>query len=94
MVSALKNGEFYGKRLYLEIAVEGKDYASQDNDRVNVKKNRAERRRAERDTSIGEADVPWKSKRSGKKRPHNKRGNNADADLPFAMFRKKGKRKK
>ena len=95
VVSALKNGDFYGKRLYLEIAVEGKDYATQaKDDFYAVKKNRAQRRRAEQATRDAAPDTPWKSKRSGKKRPHNKPGRNAQAELPFAAFRKKGKRNK
>ena len=49
VVSALKNAEFYGKRLYLEIAAEGKDYAGQGNTGGEVKLNRAERRRREQE---------------------------------------------
>ena len=49
MVSALKNAVFFGKRLYLEIAAEGKDYAGQGNTGGEVKLNRAERRRREQE---------------------------------------------
>ncbi len=49
VISALKNAEFYGKRLYLENAVEGKDYAAiARNEKAAVKKNRSERRREAR----------------------------------------------
>lgn len=49
VVSALKNTDFYGKRLYLEPAVEGKDYvAASRNEKAEIKKNRSERRREER----------------------------------------------
>ena len=49
VISALKNADFYGKRLYLEPAVEGKDYAGAARDeKVAIKKNRSERRREER----------------------------------------------
>ncbi len=44
VISALRNTEFYGKRLYLEIADATKDYAAMSLE-GEVKKNRAERRR-------------------------------------------------
>ena len=56
VVSALKGCEFYGKRLYVEPAVEGKDYASGVREsKVEIKKNRAERRRDERRARFEEA---------------------------------------
>ncbi len=44
VIKALRNSEFYGKRLYLELADANKDYAAISLD-GEVKKNRAERRR-------------------------------------------------
>ncbi len=45
VINALRNSEFFGKRLYLEIADANKDYAAISFE-GEVKKNRAERRRA------------------------------------------------
>ena len=44
VIRALKNADFHGTRLYLEKAVEGKDYASAGK-HDEIKKNRRERRR-------------------------------------------------
>lgn len=55
VISALKNTEFYGKRLYLETAVVGKDYAgAARSEKEEVKKNRSQRRREERMARIEE----------------------------------------
>ncbi|MBR3100607.1 MAG: DEAD/DEAH box helicase [Muribaculaceae bacterium] len=49
VIAALKNEEFFGRKLYLEVAVEGKDYSRRggkhkESTGVEVKKNRRERR--------------------------------------------------
>lgn len=46
VIGALKNEDFFGKRLYLELAEEGKDYNSRDGE---VKLNRRERRRRQQE---------------------------------------------
>ena len=93
VVTALKNGDYYGKRLYLEIAKEGKDYAAESWEKTSVKRNRAERRRAEREARVGEqGDESRKRGRSGKPRPRNKKGGSDEA--PFSKFRKKDKKAK
>ena len=86
VISALKNCDFYGKRIYLEMAVEGKDYATESWEKIRVKRNRAERRRAEREAREAENGGPRRRSRSGKPR---KRDKNRDEDKPFAKFRKK-----
>ena len=93
VIAALKNYDFFGKRLYLEIAKEGKDYAASSWEKTSVKRNRAERRRAEREAQ--EAEQGFESRkhgRSGKPRPRNRKGDNDD--VPFSKFRKKDKKNK
>ena len=90
VVSALKHADFYGKRLYLEIAVEGKDYAGQTNaeskeQRAEIKKNRAERRRAEREQRDKEGKPEKKARKDRKPRK--------DVDN-YAVFKKDKKDKK
>ncbi len=84
VVSALKNAEFYGKRLYLEIAAEGKDYAGQGNTGGEVKLNRAERRRREQEKRGGFND----RRRGGRT---DDRRTSRDAERGFS---KKGGKKK
>lgn len=84
VVSLLKGAEFYGKRLYAEIAQEGKDYAAESWEKTRVKKNRAERRRAER--SARENDGEQQRGRRGRNR---KARNDAQQGEPFSKFRKK-----
>ena len=84
VISALKGADFYGKRIYAELAVEGKDYAAQSWEKTRVKKKRAERRRTERAALDQE-------------QPYGRRGRRSRRDdkpeEPFARFRKKKGRK-
>ena len=92
VISALKNLDYFGKRLYLEMAQEGKDYAGTGGN-APLKRNRAERRRAEREAWSDDLEFePRRRGRSGKPRPHNRKGK--AEELPFAMFRKKDGKKK
>lgn len=73
VVSALKNCEFYGKRLYLEPAVEGKDYANAAREeKTKIKKNRSERRYEERmmriEAAIAKQEELMKEQGHSKKR--------------------------
>ncbi len=97
VVSALNHGDYYGKRLYLELAQEGKDYAAESWEKISVKRNRAERRRAEREAREAEAGFEGRKRgRSGKPRPRNRKdgADAAAAEQPFAKFRKKDKKDK
>ncbi|MBP3738428.1 MAG: DEAD/DEAH box helicase [Muribaculaceae bacterium] len=88
VISALKNADFYGKRLFLEMAVEGKDYATMSWEKIKVKRNRAERRRAEREArEADQGSIPRRKGRSGKPRPRHK--DRDSQEQPFARFRKK-----
>jgi len=93
VISALKNAEFYGKRLYLEPAVEGKDYAGQARSEKDVvKKNRSERRREERMTrmSLIEAAIAQEEEQM---RSSGKRNNASNRKFRKAQEEKKhGKR--
>lgn len=98
VVSALKNADFYGKRLYLEIASPDKNYAA-ENGGGQVAMNRAERRRREFGTGRkgrGRTDDRRTSRdaergfKRGKKTQHS-------AEAPagnYDKFKKKGKRRK
>ena len=87
VVSALKGAEFYGKRVYAELAKEGKDYAAESWEKSRIKKNRAERRRAERAAREAQSE-----------QPHGRRGRRTRRDLPpkdepYGRFKKKKGRK-
>ena len=92
VVSALRNTDFFGKRLYLEIAQPGKDYGSELAG-TEVKMNRAERRRqvfgAKR---FGKRDSDRRpfGKGKGRGKPHGK----ADSAAPFRPGKTRGKRGK
>ncbi len=102
VISALKNTEFYGKRLYLEAAVEGKDYAGAARaEKATVKKNRSERRREERMARI-EQEIERESEAGGRGRRNNaanrrfrkaqdekKRARGPKKQDNFAKFKKK-----
>ena len=80
-------GEFYGKRVYAELAKEGKDYAAESWEKSRIKKNRAERRRAERVAREAQSE-----------QPNGRRGRRTRRDLPakdepFGRFKKKKGRK-
>ncbi len=92
VVSALKNCEFYGKRLYLEPAVEGKDYASASrSEKVAIKKNRSERRREERMARIEEmiANEQEQFKSGKRNNAANRRFRKAQEDKKFGKKKKK-----
>ncbi len=95
VISALRNSEFYGKRLHLEIADATKDYASITYE-GEVKKNRAERRREK--FKAMEREQRRRNERRTRRdaeRGFKKRGGNSDAPAGnYDKFIKKGKRKK
>ena len=95
VISALRNSEFYGKRLHLEIADATKDYASITYE-GEVKKNRAERRREKFKAMERERELRRDSRtRRDAERGFKKRGKNSDATAGnYDKFIKKGKRKK
>ena len=87
VVSALKGADFYGKRIYAELAQEGKDYAAESWEKIRVKKNRAERRRAEREAREAQGEpARGRRGRQRKSRPDS-------AEEPFARFKRKKGRK-
>lgn len=95
VVSALKNVDFFGKRLYLEIADPNKDYAA-ENAGTEVKLNRRERRRAmygdrprERRRGYGgNFDDKHYGRRAGKSAPRTRR----DSERGFARDKQGRKR--
>ena len=87
MVSALKGADFYGKRIYAELAQEGKDYAAESWEKIRVKKNRAERRRAEREARETAGGAP-QGRRGRQRKSHPD-----TQDESFARFKKKKGRK-
>lgn len=95
VISALRNSEFFGKRLHLEIADATKDYASITYE-GEVKKNRAERRREK--FKAMEREQRRRNERRTRRdaeRGFKKRGGNSDAPAGnYDKFIKKGKRKK
>lgn len=95
VINALRNSEFFGKRLFLEIADPNKDYAAISYE-GEVKKNRAERRRMKYEAM--ERDRSRKHDRRTRRdaeRGFKKRGNNNDAPAGnYDKFMKKGRRKK
>ena len=97
VINALRNSEYYGKRLYLEIADANKDYASITYE-GEVKKNRSERRREKFKAMERERDSRRRSERRTRRdseRGFKKRGKNSDAPTGnYDKFMKKGKRRK
>ncbi len=95
IINALRNSEFYGKRLYLEIADATKDYASITYE-GEVKKNRAERRKEK--FKAMEREQRRRNERRTRRdseRGFKKRGKNSDAPAGnYDKFMKKGRRKK
>lgn len=95
IINALRNSEFYGKRLYLEIADARKDYASITYE-GEVKKNRAERRKEK--FKAMEREQRRRNERRTRRdseRGFKKRGKNSDAPAGnYDKFMKKGRRKK
>lgn len=91
VVNALKNADFFGKRLYVELAKPGKDYGMEFSG-TEIKMNRAERRRqvfgAKR---FGRRDER-RTRRDSERGFGGKRGGRR-GDAPFARA-KKGKRGK
>ena len=83
VIKALRNSEFYGKRLYLELADANKDYAAISLD-GEVKKNRAERRRMK-----FEAMERERSRRHGRRNGRDDRRTCRDAERGF---KKRGKK--
>ena len=96
VISALRNNEFYGKRLYLEIADANKDYSAITHE-GEVKQNRAERRRIKfeamererrgRNTRRTRRDAERGFKNRGKKNEQEPAGN-------YDKFIKKSRRKR
>ena len=95
VIKALLNSEFYGKRLYLEIADASKDYASITYE-GEVKRNRAERRREKfRAMEREQRRRNDRRTRRDSERGFKKRGNSSDNPAGnYDKFIKKGKRKK
>ncbi|MBR6490323.1 MAG: DbpA RNA binding domain-containing protein, partial [Muribaculaceae bacterium] len=95
IINALRNSEFFGKRLYLEIADVNKDYASITYE-GEVKKNRAERRKAKFEAMERERQHRNNRRtRRDAERGFKKRGKSSDAPAGnYDKFIKKGKRKK
>jgi ATP-dependent RNA helicase DeaD len=95
IINALRNSEFFGKRLYLEIADASKDYASITYE-GEVKKNRAERRKEK--FKAMEREQRRRNERRTRRdseRGFKKRGKNSDAPAGnYDKFMKKGRRKK
>lgn len=95
IINALRNSEFYGKRLYLEIADASKDYASITYE-GEVKKNRAERRKEK--FKAMEREQRRRNERRTRRdseRGFKKRGKNSEAPVGnYDKFMKKGRRKK
>lgn len=95
IINALRNSEFYGKRLYLEIADASKDYASITYE-GEVKKNRAERRKEK--FKAMEREQRRRNERRTRRdseRGFKKRGKNSEAPAGnYDKFMKKGRRKK
>lgn len=83
VIKALRNSEFYGKRLYLELADANKDYAAISLD-GEVKKNRAERRRMK-----FEAMERERSRRHDRRNRRDDRRTRRDAERGF---KKRGKK--
>ena len=83
VIKALRNSEFYGKRLYLELADANKDYAAISLD-GEVKKNRAERRRMK-----FEAMERERSRRHDRRSRRDDRRTRRDAERGF---KKRGKK--
>ena len=83
VIKALRNSEFYGKRLYLELADANKDYAAISID-GEVKKNRAERRRMK-----FEAMERERSRRHDRRNRRDDRRTRRDAERGF---KKRGKK--
>ncbi|MBR5030533.1 MAG: DEAD/DEAH box helicase [Muribaculaceae bacterium] len=95
IINALRNSEFFGKRLYLEIADVNKDYASITYE-GEVKKNRAERRKAKFEAMERERQHRNNRRtRRDAERGFKKSGKSSDAPAGnYDKFIKKGKRKK
>ncbi len=95
VINALRNSEFFGKRLYLEIADVNKDYAAISYE-GEVKKNRAERRRAKFEGM--ERERRRRSDRRTRRdaeRGFKKRGKNSqEAAGNYDVFMKKSRRKR
>ncbi len=89
VVGVLKNTDFYGKRIYAELAQEGKDYGTLTWEKTSVKRNRAERRRAERAEREKQAGAPLGRRGAAR----HQRAPKPD-DEPFAKFKKKRKQRK
>ena len=94
VISALRNSEFFGKRLHLEIADATKDYASITYE-GEVKKNRAERRREK--FKAMEREQRRRNERRTRRdaeRGFKKRGGGDAPAGNYDKFIKKGKRNK
>ena len=95
VIKALRNSEFFGKRLYLEIADANKDYASITYE-GEVKKNRAERRKEK--FKAMEREQRRRNERRTRRdseRGFKKRGKNSEPPAGnYDKFMKKGRRKK
>ena len=94
VVSALKNAEFYGKRLYLEPAVEGKDYAgAARTEKAEIKKNRSERRREERmariEAAIAREEEDFKQSRGKRSNASNRKFRKAQEEKKYGKKSKK-----
>ena len=95
VISALRNTEFYGKRLYLEIADVNKDYSAISLE-GEVKKNRAERRR-EKFVAMERERRKRSDRRTRRDAERGFKNRNKKADEPagnYDKFIKKSRRKR
>jgi len=95
VINALRNSEFFGKRLYLEIADAGKDYAAMSLE-GEVKKNRAERRRAKFEGMERERSRrnDRRTRRDAERGFKNRSKKSQDTAGNYDKFKKKSRRKK
>ena len=95
VINALRNNEFYGKRLYLEIADANKDYAAISLE-GEVKKNRAEKRRLKFEAMEREhRSRSTRRTRRDAERGFKSRGKKAEESAGnYDIFMKKSRRKK
>jgi ATP-dependent RNA helicase DeaD len=89
VVRALKNADFFGQRLYSEIAEDGKDYGAK-RDRKDSRRG-DKRDRGDRNDRGDRGDRPQRRRRNDDETP---RGKRRDADAPKAPANRKERRSK